>query len=1088
MNDFASMFEKATGHPPFPWQCALYNRFSAGDIPEATSIPTGLGKTSVLAIWMIALAMHPCKVPRRLVYVVNRRTVVDQTTTEAQKLLAALKEPGLTDLKQRLHDLCALTCESPLAISTLRGQFADNGEWRRDPARPAIIIGTVDMIGSGLLFSRYTAGFRTRPLHAAFLGQDALLVHDEAHLEPAFQLLLEEIAAVQKNSDFRPLRIMALTATSRLDSAPFTITQADQANKTAKTRYQATKMLSLIPLGDDAPDHAIVKKTKDLTGKVLVFVRSVETALKISSALDKGEHKGRVIHLTGTMRGKERDDLVNDPRFLRFLGSDGSSNVSPVFLICTSAGEVGVNLSADHCVCDLSTYESMAQRFGRVNRFGARDDSTITVFHETVFGKKNKKNEENVKTPLDAAREKTLSVLRDLNGDASPKNLAQHPALDAFAPLPKMRVATDVQFDAWALTSIREPIAARPPIAPYLHGETEWQPPETHVAWRNDYDFDTRVNPEDFIEIFPLHPSELLRDATKRIVETLGTLIKDRDNPPDAWLIDDYGSISRYSLVEFDKERALIQLANSTLILPESLGGLENGLFTGKGIASDVSGIERRDSVTRDATADFTLDLAGETVDEPMYRKWFAPSETQTGWQSTNAKGSVSLADHTAAVTANVRVITAKLGLSSDVQAAIAAAAEHHDDGKARVLWQYAIGNRDYPETVLAKSSGNVRSTAESYRHEFGSLPARAESSPDFDLTAHVIAAHHGRARPFFPAAEIFDPERAPAESHSIASAIPQRFATLQLTYGRWGLAYLESILRAADYAASAGIVANGATPAQISSSPGKPRVHASCVTDAISLVFDPTNPGHFFACCGLFEFAYRQHPGTTAHFDGNNFIIHAPTTLENVLESIVASEITAVDETDKPLTPVRINRFNLYLDWWRHEGGAFGKLKTWAGQMNVCGIANDMRQAIAKEIGRPNCRLAEILFLCSKGNSGQPYYFDSNYAVNAQAQDVGFSIDKLGKGGVNIIPATRPAVEFLCLVGLQRARPLLAVSERGKERLYDYHTWSNPIHISLVPAAVAGLLSCKSNHYRFGNPSRAKDYRAFMPAKILNP
>ena len=69
----------------------------------------------------------------------------------------------------------------------------------------------------------------------------------------------------------------------------------------------------------------------------------------------------------------------------------------------------------------------------------------------------------------------------------------------------------------------------------------------------------------------------------------------------------------------------------------------------GKGIASDVSGIERRDSVTRDATADFTLDLAGETVDEPMYRKWFAPSETQTGWQSTNAKGSVSLADHTAA-------------------------------------------------------------------------------------------------------------------------------------------------------------------------------------------------------------------------------------------------------------------------------------------------------------------------------------------------------------------------------------------------------------------------------------------------------
>ena len=47
---------------------------------------------------------------------------------------------------------------APLAISTLRGQFADNAEWRDDPARPAIITGTVDMIGSRLLFSGYAVG------------------------------------------------------------------------------------------------------------------------------------------------------------------------------------------------------------------------------------------------------------------------------------------------------------------------------------------------------------------------------------------------------------------------------------------------------------------------------------------------------------------------------------------------------------------------------------------------------------------------------------------------------------------------------------------------------------------------------------------------------------------------------------------------------------------------------------------------------------------------------------------------------------------------------------------------------------------
>jgi CRISPR-associated endonuclease/helicase Cas3 len=45
-------------------------------------LPTGLGKTSIIAIWLIALTNRPEVTPRRLVYVVNRRTVVDQTTTE----------------------------------------------------------------------------------------------------------------------------------------------------------------------------------------------------------------------------------------------------------------------------------------------------------------------------------------------------------------------------------------------------------------------------------------------------------------------------------------------------------------------------------------------------------------------------------------------------------------------------------------------------------------------------------------------------------------------------------------------------------------------------------------------------------------------------------------------------------------------------------------------------------------------------------------------------------------------------------------------------------------------------------------------
>ena len=77
-DSFKKSFEQLTGNKPFPWQEALYALFSSGAFPSSCNIPTGLGKTSVLAIWLIAQSRFPHLTPRRLVYVVNRRTVVDR--------------------------------------------------------------------------------------------------------------------------------------------------------------------------------------------------------------------------------------------------------------------------------------------------------------------------------------------------------------------------------------------------------------------------------------------------------------------------------------------------------------------------------------------------------------------------------------------------------------------------------------------------------------------------------------------------------------------------------------------------------------------------------------------------------------------------------------------------------------------------------------------------------------------------------------------------------------------------------------------------------------------------------------------------
>jgi CRISPR-associated endonuclease/helicase Cas3 len=89
-------------------------------------------------VWLIALATNPDKVPRRLVYVVNRRTVVDQTTNEVESCRRNLANcPAVHDALVSLRAIHLETPdgkkEPPLAISTLRGQFADNREWSAEP-------------------------------------------------------------------------------------------------------------------------------------------------------------------------------------------------------------------------------------------------------------------------------------------------------------------------------------------------------------------------------------------------------------------------------------------------------------------------------------------------------------------------------------------------------------------------------------------------------------------------------------------------------------------------------------------------------------------------------------------------------------------------------------------------------------------------------------------------------------------------------------------------------------------------------------------------------------------------------------------
>jgi CRISPR-associated endonuclease/helicase Cas3 len=223
----------------------------------------------------------------------------------------------------------------------------------------------------------------------------------------------------------------------------------------------------------------------------------------------------------------------------------------------------------------------------------------------------------------------------------------------------------------------------------------------------------------------------------------------------------------------------------------------------------------------------YTDDVPAETSDaqnaiddaaaSPRYWHWYAVPRTADDDGSRFARARMTLDDHLRDAAAYAKRIVTLLRLGSVEAEAVVLAAKWHDLGKHRVVWQRCIGNRDYalaPPIILAKSAERMRSLdLGGYRHEFGSLldvldlarvPEFARLSADTrDLALHLIAAHHGRARPYFPSHEAFDAERSQNDVEAMAKSVPERFVRLQERYGHWGLAYLESLVRAADKLAS---------------------------------------------------------------------------------------------------------------------------------------------------------------------------------------------------------------------------------------------------------------------------------------------
>ncbi len=194
----------------------------------------------------------------------------------------------------------------------------------------------------------------------------------------------------------------------------------------------------------------------------------------------------------------------------------------------------------------------------------------------------------------------------------------------------------------------------------------------------------------------------------------------------------------------------------------------------------------------------------------------------------------VKLLSHLPGVEAFARRHASGCGLPADLVEVLACAGLLHDLGKADPRFQSLLrgGTRWLGGELLAKSAEMPRSpaayekarTASGYpkggRHELLSVRLAESASillPERDdlrdLVLHLIASHHGHGRPFAPVVcdeqgEDVDFELRGQRTHwsgptgleRLDSGVADRYWRLVRRYGWWGLAWLESLLRLADW------------------------------------------------------------------------------------------------------------------------------------------------------------------------------------------------------------------------------------------------------------------------------------------------
>lgn len=369
---FPEVFKSAfkSNISPYPYQLAI----ASNPWPQLIHIPTGMGKTAAVIIsWLFKRLIDDPETPRRLVYCLPMRVLVEQTYRNACKWV------------DQVYDSENIPSNNKPSVYILMGGDIDT-DWDRFPEKDAIIIGTQDMLLSRALNRGYAMSRFRWPVQFGLLNNDCLWVMDEIQLMGNGLATTTQLQAFRDNLGISlPVSSIWMSATlqkdwlNTVDYAEYAknldgigISEDDLNEPSVNKLLNARKILKKADCPFDKPAKlADTISTLHKKGtRTIIVVNTVKRAIQIYEAIKQKKTKAELTLIHSRFRRPDRKMCIE--KIFKEPDSEGSICIS------TQVIEAGVDISATTLITDLAPWASLVQRFGRCNRYGS--DSNAAVY------------------------------------------------------------------------------------------------------------------------------------------------------------------------------------------------------------------------------------------------------------------------------------------------------------------------------------------------------------------------------------------------------------------------------------------------------------------------------------------------------------------------------------------------------------------------------------------------------------------------------------------------------------------------------------------------------------------------------------